>query len=96
MRRAWDNLDAESAEAYAEWLELHRSHEELLARAAEIARLAGPAMPGRMRRDFGEFLRERSERELARMIALNDDPRDDAEFAAARRDASPRAEEGRP
>ena len=82
MRRARNILNAATAEAWAAWLERHAAPGELAARVERIFLERGPALPRRVRTDLAEFLRERSAADLARAIAQNDDPRDDAEFAA--------------
>lgn len=82
MRRTLHLSDGALADAYAEWLERRVEHGELVERVERAFREKGPPMALRMRLDLNEFLRERSGRELARCVAINDDPRDDGEFIA--------------
>jgi hypothetical protein len=80
MRRGRDITEPGTRDLYAEWLKNHRSRDVLAADAARIVNERGPAMPRRLRRDLAEFIRERSDEDLARLVALNDDPRDDDRF----------------
>jgi hypothetical protein len=80
MRRGTDITEIGTRDLYAEWLKHHRSHDELVAHAARIIDERGPAMPRRLRRDLAEFIRERSDEDLAHLVARNDDPRDDDPF----------------
>ena len=89
MRRWKDIEERESPDLYAEWLTNHRSHDDLVADAERIFSARGPRLPRRLRRDLVEFLRERSDAHLARLVALNDDPRDDAPFMAWLREEAP-------
>ena len=82
MRRKAGITDNAPEREYAEWLERHRSQGELAERVARIFIARGPALARRMRLDLGEFLRERSVRALACIVAMNDDPRDDHDFTA--------------
>ena len=91
----WTQMtDAELAEDYGRWLEGRRTRDALEADAERLFRDAGPAMSGRFRLDLAEFLRERSAAELARLVALNDDPRDDRDYLASL-DAGTRRRVGR-
>lgn len=82
MRRGRDITEPGTRDLYARWLKNHRSHDELAADAERIVDERGPAMPRRLRRDLAEFIRERSDEDLARLVALNDNPRDDGPFMA--------------
>ena len=80
MRRCRDITGPGSADVYATWLAGHRAPETLADEAGRLFEETGPSMPRRTRLDLGEFLRERSASDLARLVAMNADPRDDAEF----------------
>ena len=82
MRRWIESAGSESMDVYAEWLKNNRPHGELVFRAQQMFDERGPKMPRRLREDLAEFLRERASADLARLVALNDDPRDDREFMA--------------
>jgi len=82
MHRWEDVTEREWPDLYAEWLKDCRSPREVALRAGELFDERGPKMPRRLRADLAEFLRERSEVDLARLVAMNDDPRDDRDFMA--------------
>ena len=80
----WTQMtDGDLAEDYGRWLAGGRPRDALAADAERIFREAGPAMCERFQLDLAEFLRERSAAELARFVALNDDPRDDRGYLAS-------------
>ncbi len=89
MRRCRDITGMGTVDAYATWLAGHRAPDALAAEAGRLFEEKGPSMPRRMRLDLGEFLRERSVSDLARLVAMNVDPRDDAEFVEHLRRTGP-------
>ena len=76
-----------SCRRYADWLARHADRAELLRRSLGCV-VRGLRFPPEMERELHVWLEEQSVRTLARLVALNVEPRDDEAFNDWRRQAA--------